>query len=477
MRRNTVKNCRKFGTLLNLFESSKMPRVSLDVAMVPEPEKAATSVVPAKAPAITTLPNGVRVVSLDDNSAVSAVGVLVETGIRYEDESTIGASVALERLALGSSKSHTSVTMNRSVSRLGAHLIPSVSREMITYQSELLRDDVPAMLEIMSEAVVNPALNSWEIDDVKSKLYEESEMRKGVVDEIAITDFAHAAAFKGNALSLPTSPTKHIIDLITPEGVQAFYQSQYTAKNTVVACVGIEHEEFVGAVDKYFSGLTGEKTVPVSAKYTGGDVRPYGFGEDGMVHVALSFESITWSDKALAAASVLQMMMGGGGSFSAGGPGKGMYTRLYENVLNQYGFVQSATCTQSVYNDTGLFTLYGIAPPQFSNQLVSVLVDQATRMAGPISPTELSRAKNLLKSFVLMHLESRLLLQDDIGRAVITFNKVKSPQALCAEIDAVTAEDIQAVARKMLSSPLSLAAVGEVGTIPERDMVARQISA
>lgn len=34
--------------------------------------------------------------------------------------------------------------------------------------------------------------------------------------------------------------------------------------------------------------------------------------------------------------AVLNMMMGGGGSFSAGGPGKGMFTRLYLNVLNRY---------------------------------------------------------------------------------------------------------------------------------------------
>jgi len=34
--------------------------------------------------------------------------------------------------------------------------------------------------------------------------------------------------------------------------------------------------------------------------------------------------------------AVLNMMMGGGGSFSAGGPGKGMFTRLYLNVLNRF---------------------------------------------------------------------------------------------------------------------------------------------
>lgn len=36
--------------------------------------------------------------------------------------------------------------------------------------------------------------------------------------------------------------------------------------------------------------------------------------------------------------AVLNMMMGGGGSFSAGGPGKGMFTRLYLNVLNRSVF-------------------------------------------------------------------------------------------------------------------------------------------
>ena len=51
---------------------------------------------------------------------------------------------------------------------------------------------------------------------------------------------------------------------------------------------------------------------------------------------------------------VLNTLMGGGASFSAGGPGKGMYTRLYQNILNRYGFAQSASVFNAFYNDTGL---------------------------------------------------------------------------------------------------------------------------
>lgn len=42
--------------------------------------------------------------------------------------------------------------------------------------------------------------------------------------------------------------------------------------------------------------------------------------------------------------AVLNMMMGGGGSFSAGGPGKGMFTRLYLNVLNRWVGCAASSC-------------------------------------------------------------------------------------------------------------------------------------
>lgn len=54
-----------------------------------------------------------------------------------------------------------------------------------------------------------------------------------------------------------------------------------------------------------------------------------------LAHMALGLESVPHSDPLFIPACVLNILMGGGGSFSAGGPGKGMYSRLYTNVLNK----------------------------------------------------------------------------------------------------------------------------------------------
>jgi len=410
------RNARQFGSLLNMFQNSKMPRVPLDEVLVEAPANAATAVVTADAPAITTLPSGLRVVTVDDKNAVSFVGVFVSCGQRFEDETTMGSSLVLERLALGPTENHTALAMNRAVAGLGSHVMTSTSRELMTYSAEVLRNDISPMLEILGEAVSNPKLNTWDIDAAKSMLIEQCEGREGFIDEAVVSDYCHAAAYVNTPLSLPTAPSKPVIESITTEGVQSFFNKHYTAPNIVVSVVGGNHDEVVESVEKYFGTIGGEKVTPIQAKYQAGDVRNFGMQGDGMAHVALSFESVNWTDDSLAAASVLQMMMGGGGSFSAGGPGKGMYTRLYEQVLNQYGFVQAATCSQAIYSDTGLFTLYGTSFPQYANQLVAILVEQANKMAGPVNATELARAKNLLKSYIMTHLESRMWLNDDMGR-------------------------------------------------------------
>jgi processing peptidase subunit alpha len=54
-----------------------------------------------------------------------------------------------------------------------------------------------------------------------------------------------------------------------------------------------------------------------------------------LAHVVIGLEGYPHQHPDFIPICVLNMMMGGGGSFSAGGPGKGMYTRLYTNVLNR----------------------------------------------------------------------------------------------------------------------------------------------
>ena len=86
--------------------------------------------------------------------------------------------------------------------------------------------------------------------------------------------------------------------------------------------------------------------------------------------------------------------MGGGGSFSAGGPGKGMYTRLYTNVLNRYHWMYSATAFNHAYMDSGVFCISSSAHPQQIGAMAQVIVHELAVLAsGKIRDFLLERFK------------------------------------------------------------------------------------
>ena len=102
------------------------------------------------------------------------------------------------------------------------------------------------------------------------------------------------------------------------------------------------------------------------AQYTGGlvtipkDLSNASLGPTPMpelAHLVIGLEGVSHQHPDFIPFCVLNMLMGGGGSFSAGGPGKGMYTRLYTNVLNRYHWMYSATAFNHAYSDSGVFCI------------------------------------------------------------------------------------------------------------------------
>lgn len=177
------------------------------------------------------------------------------------------------------------------------------------------------------------------------------------------------------------------------------------------------------------------------AQYTGGvkveecDIPIYAaVGLPELAHVVIGLEGCSHQDPDFIAACVLNIMMGGGGSFSAGGPGKGMYTRLYTNVLNRYHWMYSATAYYHAYADTGLFCIHASAPPTHVRGMVEVITRELVTMATQPGEQELRRAKTQLQSMLLMNLEARPVVFEDIGRQVMATGFRRRPEQFISEI-------------------------------------------
>lgn len=422
---------------------------------------------------LSTLANGIRVASCDSNTAVSNVGVFIDSGSRYETPANSGISHFLESMAFKSTESRSDFKLVRDMSAIGANITATASRENMVYRADGLRTHVNELVETLGDVIQN---NSYDVGEVKevATWYKAAQAERTKTADLVIMEGIHEAAYANNTLGNPLYASAQNVDYFDSAALKEFVRTQFTNDRVVVAGVGVNHNELCDLVKKNFTGLSAAGTgVPKeAAQYTGGEVR-YHNRDEPLTHFALAFETASWHHEDLVPMCVLQMIMGGGGSFSAGGPGKGMYSRLFERVLNQHGWVESATCFNSIFDDSSLFGIYGSCAPQDAAHLVNVISQEALNTSEAVDATELSRAKNQLRSAVLMQLEQRGMQFEDIGRQVSTYGEVRSPTQICAQIDAVTEKDIRGVAAKMLATTPSVAAYGNLSALPRYDVIAR----
>lgn len=72
---------------------------------------------------------------------------------------------------------------------------------------------------------------------------------------------------------------------------------------------------------------------------------------------------------------------GGGGLFSAGGPGKGMHSRVYLRVLNEYQEIESFSAFNSIFNNTRVFGIYGSTTPHFVDKANDIATGELLALA------------------------------------------------------------------------------------------------
>jgi processing peptidase subunit alpha len=311
------------------------------------------------------------------------------------------------------------------------------------------------------------------VRDVQASLEENTE---GLLSELV-----HITAYKGNTLGLPLYANEEDLPKFTAENLRNFIRERCTPDRLIVIGVNVNFEELCKWTARSFaehsisSASAPSRWQPQAALYTGGDRRIE--QPNPLCHLMLGWEvQGGWNGHMLAAITVLQMFLGGGGSFSTGGPGKGMHTRLYTDVLNRHHWVESCQASSAMYADSGLFTVYSTVVPQHAGDFVTVLTRIFAGLTR-ITPEELQRAKNALKSSIHMNLEMRAVLMEDIGRQLVLSGKVGTAEEFGRMVDAVSADDLRFALKECLKTKLTVVAYGAIQNLPAYDMIQQQLKA
>ncbi|KAL0707601.1 hypothetical protein Bca4012_074027 [Brassica carinata] len=472
------------ATASPVFSGSSLPSLNIPLDGISLPPSLPDNVGPSKVQT-TTLPNGLKIASEMSPNPAASVGLYVDCGSIYETPLSRGATHLLERMAFKSTLNRSHVRLVREIESMGASTSASASREQMGYTIDALKTYVPQMVEVLVDSVRNPAFVDWQVNEELRKVKMEiGELAKNPMGYLL--EAVHSAGYSG-AMANPFYAPESAISGLTGDVLEKFVSENYTAPRMVLAASGVEHEELLKVVEPLLSDLP-NVTRPVEPKsqYVGGDFRQH--TGDEATHFALSFGVPGWDkEKEAVMATVLQMLMGGGGSFSAGGPGKGMHSWLSMimmitmdylfadadlRILNQYQEFQSCTAFTGIFNNSGLFGIYGCTSPEYAAKGIELVADEMKAVAeGKVNQKHLDRAKAATKSAILMNLESRMIVAEDIGRQILTYGERKPVDAFLKTVDQLTLKDIADFTSKIIAKPLTMGSLGAVLNVPSYDSV------
>ncbi|KIL71542.1 hypothetical protein M378DRAFT_155132 [Amanita muscaria Koide BX008] len=450
----------------------------------------------------TTLPNKIRVVTENTLGHFSSVGLYIDAGSRYETPETSGVCHFLDKLAFKNLTPEAQMSTALQITSYSA-------RECMMYQTSHFLQDTPLIMSSMADNILNTNFPAEEIEPQRDAAFYESREINAKPDMI-LPEVLHSVAYGGKGLGNPLLCPEDRIGAINEMILRSYMKEWYKPERMVIAGSGMHHQELVELADKYFSSLkstlpTQNTTVRPSSSqpqpqlpphllspssppvgksltraasylfpnslspqtqvplpvanstYTGGHHFILDASQE-FSHLYIAFEGVGIHDNDIYALATMQVLLGGGGSFSAGGPGKGMYSRLYTHILNHYPQIDHCASFHHIYTDSSLFGLFASFVPASSglrggntpSQILPHLVHQLSLLLyTPIPQEELSRAKNQLKSSLIMALENRAVLVEDLGRQILIHNRKIPVTEMVEKVDQLQPEDIRRVASRI----------------------------
>jgi predicted Zn-dependent peptidase len=404
----------------------------------------------------TVLPGGLRVVTETMPTVRSAaVGIWVGIGSRDEDLVDAGATHYLEHLLFKGTRRRSALEISAAVDAVGGDLNAFTAKEYTCYYARVLDSDLPLAVDVVSDMVTGSLIQEEDVEAERGVILEEIAMRDDEPSDLVHDEFS--TALYGDApLGRPILGTIDSINSLTADGIGRYYRDRYLPANLVVAVAGnLDHDEVLRHVDKAFEGALGKEGLP-SPPRIGGDGAAPNPGvrliprQTEQANLILGTIGVSRTDDRRFVLGVLNSALGGG-----------MSSRLFQEVREKRGLAYSVYSYTSQYSDTGTFGVYAGCQPGKIDEVLTICRDEVAKVAEHgLTDEELSRGKGQLRGSMVLGLEDTGSRMSRIGKSELVYDELLSVDEVLARIDAVTLDDIRAVAGDVLAQPMTLTVVG-----------------
>ncbi len=403
---------------------------------------------------VSRLPNGLTVIMLEDHSfPVVSVQMLYRSGSAAEVTGKTGLAHFLEHLAFRGSANFPNARATELIYDAGGEWHGYTAMDQTTYFSTMPRDGLAILLKIeadrMARTVIDPTSINAEKGAVITELHSYENDPAGVLQDAVVR-----TALQSHPYGSPMAGYVSDVERLTIEDARAYYASHYSPGNAVLAVAGdFDRAAAKTLVARIFADVPAR---PVAdPHYTAelpqrGERRIRLGGPVERQYFQLAYPAPAASSPDFPAFLLLQQILAGTPGLNPRQSGWSG-TRAAEGTILS-GVTNDIATWLPATHDPFLFMISGSIDAR-ADQL-ALERDIANRIAGPrgrvIEAAQLADAKKAVARI----LGEDILTTEDAAHQLAFFEGVGALDALldmAARVDAVTAADVERVARAYLA--------------------------
>jgi predicted Zn-dependent peptidase len=400
---------------------------------------------------ITELDDGLTVVteSMGDVRSVS-LGFWVGTGSVDEAHEESGASHFLEHLLFKGTPTRSARQIAEAVDEVGGDMNAFTTKEYTAFYVRMLADGVDLALDILSDIIWDPSFRVDEVESERQVILEEILMHGDEPADLVHDVFA-ASLWPGHGLGREVLGEAATIAALGPERIASFHRHHYRPGNLVVAVAGnVAHRMVVEGVAARRRSVTGgaapARTVPVAAP--GAEAIEVRSTEQA--HLVVGVPGPSRDDASRHAAGILDHVLGGG-----------MSSRLFQAIREDRGLAYSVYSYRMSFAGAGAFAVYAGTSPANTVEVLDLIHAELDRVAEKgITAVELSAAQSHLRGARALGLEDSGARMSRIGYSQLVHGRVPDVEEVDRRMEAVTLDEVNALAAELFDGPRSVAAVG-----------------
>ena len=401
-----------------------------------------------------TLENGLRLIATPVPHARSvSISLYLAAGARYEQPQDAGLSHFVEHLCFkGTARRPLPRDIASEIDGMGGTLNAATDREFTVYYAKVTPELAEQALDVLTDLVRHSLFREQEVERERGVILEElaavedspAEQSGILLDSLLWPDQPHGRDVAGTPETVSALTTQRLVD---------YYRQQYVANATVISIAGAIDEARTGDL---VAAATSDWVPGEPAAWLRATDEPLGARlgaiskETEQAHLSFGMRGLSFADEDRYALDLLSVVLG-----------EGMSSRLFMRLREDLGLCYDIHTFVSHLRDAGSFGLYAGVDPRQAREAAWEIVSELRRALEPVSVDELERAQQMLRTRLQLGMEDTRAVSAWYGSQEALGIPRMTPEQVTARTDAVSIEDVQRVATRLISDDrLHFALVG-----------------